>query len=147
MPRRTGWPAASGRATSAARSASRKGIKSGTVSINSNETIHTEAPFGGYKMSGLGRELGMHALDEYTEVKNVFVDLADWRRREVLTDLAAVERLLPEWRELAATSARSALEAPDWQLPLAHAAISPATEFDFWRGARGSSWSASRRCR
>ena len=53
-----------------------KGVKSGTISINSNETIHTEAPFGGYKMSGLGRELGMQALDEYTEVKNVFVDLS-----------------------------------------------------------------------
>ncbi len=52
-----------------------KGVKSGTVSINSNDTIHTEAPFGGYKMSGMGRELGMHALDEYTQVKNVFVDL------------------------------------------------------------------------
>ena len=38
---------------------------------------------------------------------------------EVLTDLAAIERLLPEWRDLCATSARSALEAPDWQLPLA----------------------------
>ena len=52
-----------------------KGIKSGTISINSNETVHTEAPFGGYKMSGLGRELGMHALDEYTQTKNVFIDL------------------------------------------------------------------------
>jgi len=39
---------------------------------------------------------------------------------EVLNDLAAVERLLPEWRDLSASSARSALEAPDWQLPLAH---------------------------
>jgi CelD/BcsL family acetyltransferase involved in cellulose biosynthesis len=38
---------------------------------------------------------------------------------EVLTDLAAVDSLLPEWRELCASSARSALEAPDWQLPLA----------------------------
>ncbi len=38
---------------------------------------------------------------------------------EVLTDLTAVEGLLPEWRALAASSARSALEAPDWQLPLA----------------------------
>ncbi len=52
-----------------------KGVRAGTVSINSNETIHTEAPFGGYKMSGMGRELGMHALDMYTEVKNVFVDI------------------------------------------------------------------------
>ena len=54
----------------------RQARSSGTISINSNETIHTEAPFGGYKMSGLGRELGMHALDEYTEIKNVFVDLS-----------------------------------------------------------------------
>jgi hypothetical protein len=37
----------------------------------------------------------------------------------VLTDLAAVDRLLPEWRELCSSSARSALEAADWQLPLA----------------------------
>ncbi len=53
-----------------------KGVRSGTVSINSNQEIHTEAPFGGYKMSGVGRELGMHALDLYTEIKNVFIDLS-----------------------------------------------------------------------
>ncbi|MGI9385785.1 MAG: aldehyde dehydrogenase family protein [Methyloligellaceae bacterium] len=35
------------------------------------------APFGGYKKSGLGRELGMHGLALYTEVKNVFIDLTD----------------------------------------------------------------------
>jgi acyl-CoA reductase-like NAD-dependent aldehyde dehydrogenase len=52
-----------------------KGIRSGTLSINTNASVHTEAPFGGYKMSGVGRELGMHALELYTEVKNVFVDL------------------------------------------------------------------------
>ena len=40
-------------------------------------------------------------------------------RPEVLTDFAAVEQLLPEWRALAGRSARSPLEAPDWQLPLA----------------------------
>jgi acyl-CoA reductase-like NAD-dependent aldehyde dehydrogenase len=52
-----------------------KGVRAGTLSVNSNASVHTEAPFGGYKMSGIGRELGMHALELYTEVKNVFVDL------------------------------------------------------------------------
>ncbi|HWH24711.1 MAG TPA: aldehyde dehydrogenase family protein [Candidatus Limnocylindria bacterium] len=52
-----------------------RGVRAGTVSINTNNEVHTEAPFGGYKMSGVGRELGMHALEMYTEVKNVFVDL------------------------------------------------------------------------
>ena len=53
-----------------------KGVKSGVISINSNSSVHIEAPFGGYKMSGVGRELGMHALDEYTLLKNVFIDLS-----------------------------------------------------------------------
>ncbi len=53
-----------------------KAVRAGSLAINSNQVIHTEAPFGGYKMSGTGRELGMHALDLYTEVKNVFVDLS-----------------------------------------------------------------------
>ncbi len=48
-------------------------IKSGVVSINSNHSVHQEAPFGGVKMSGFGRELGMHALELYTDVKNVFI--------------------------------------------------------------------------
>jgi acyl-CoA reductase-like NAD-dependent aldehyde dehydrogenase len=52
-----------------------KGVRSGVLSINTNNAIHTEAPFGGYKASGTGRELGMHALDLYTEVKNVYIDL------------------------------------------------------------------------
>jgi acyl-CoA reductase-like NAD-dependent aldehyde dehydrogenase len=52
-----------------------KGVQSGVISINSNSSVHTEAPFGGYKMSGIGRELGMTALELYTETKNVFVDL------------------------------------------------------------------------
>jgi betaine-aldehyde dehydrogenase len=52
-----------------------RGVKAGVISINSNNSVHTEAPFGGYKMSGIGRELGMHALELYTEIKNVFVDL------------------------------------------------------------------------
>ena len=53
-----------------------KGLQSGVISVNSNSSVHTEAPFGGYKMSGIGRELGMSALDLYTEVKNVFIDLS-----------------------------------------------------------------------
>ncbi|MDQ2933803.1 MAG: aldehyde dehydrogenase family protein [Chloroflexota bacterium] len=52
-----------------------KGVRAGVLSVNSNSSVHTEAPFGGYKMSGIGRELGMHALELYTELKNVFVDL------------------------------------------------------------------------
>jgi betaine-aldehyde dehydrogenase len=53
-----------------------KGIRAGVISVNSSHSVHTEAPFGGYKMSGIGRELGMSALDLYTETKNVFIDLS-----------------------------------------------------------------------
>jgi betaine-aldehyde dehydrogenase len=53
-----------------------KGLQSGVISVNCNSSVHTEAPFGGYKMSGIGRELGMHALEEYTELKNVYIDLS-----------------------------------------------------------------------
>jgi betaine-aldehyde dehydrogenase len=52
-----------------------KALQSGVISVNSNSSVHTEAPFGGYKMSGIGRELGMSAMDLYTETKNVFIDL------------------------------------------------------------------------
>jgi betaine-aldehyde dehydrogenase len=64
------WSRDIGRALRTAR-----GLQAGTISINTNNAIHTEAAFGGYKQSGIGRELGMHALELYTEVKNVFVDL------------------------------------------------------------------------
>ena len=50
-----------------------KAIRTGVLSINTNHSVHQEAPFGGMKMSGFGRELGMHALDLYTEMKNVFI--------------------------------------------------------------------------
>ncbi|HSJ50268.1 MAG TPA: aldehyde dehydrogenase family protein [Actinomycetota bacterium] len=49
-----------------------KGIRTGVLSVNSPNSIHTEAPFGGFKQSGFGREMGMHAVTLYTEVKNVF---------------------------------------------------------------------------
>jgi acyl-CoA reductase-like NAD-dependent aldehyde dehydrogenase len=52
-----------------------KGVQAGVLSVNSNNSVHTEAPFGGYKMSGIGRELGMHAIELYTELKNVYVDI------------------------------------------------------------------------
>jgi acyl-CoA reductase-like NAD-dependent aldehyde dehydrogenase len=49
-----------------------KGIHAGVLSVNSSHSVHTEAPFGGYKQSGIGREMGMHAAQLYTEVKSVF---------------------------------------------------------------------------
>lgn len=49
-----------------------KGMRAGVLSVNSNHSVHTEAPFGGYKRSGFGREMGMHAALLYTEVKSVF---------------------------------------------------------------------------
>ncbi|HSL09811.1 MAG TPA: aldehyde dehydrogenase family protein [Actinomycetota bacterium] len=50
-----------------------KALRTGVLSVNSASSVHTEAPFGGYKRSGIGREMGMHAVNLYTEVKNVFV--------------------------------------------------------------------------
>jgi acyl-CoA reductase-like NAD-dependent aldehyde dehydrogenase len=49
-----------------------KGIRTGNLSVNSASSVHTEAPFGGFKHSGIGREMGMAAVQLYTEVKNVF---------------------------------------------------------------------------
>jgi acyl-CoA reductase-like NAD-dependent aldehyde dehydrogenase len=49
-----------------------KAVRTGVISVNSPRSVRTEAPFGGFKRSGLGRELGMAAMDHYTEVKNVF---------------------------------------------------------------------------
>jgi betaine-aldehyde dehydrogenase len=49
-------------------------VESGVLSVNSHSSVHVEAPFGGYKQSGIGRDLGMAAMDGYTELKNVFVD-------------------------------------------------------------------------
>ena len=49
-----------------------RGIRAGVISVNSSHSVHTEAPFGGYKRSGIGREMGMHAAQLYTEVKSIF---------------------------------------------------------------------------
>ncbi|MDE2491736.1 MAG: aldehyde dehydrogenase, partial [Elusimicrobia bacterium] len=53
-----------------------RALQCGVLSVNSSSSVHLEAPFGGVKGSGFGRELGMKALDLYTEVKNVFVSNA-----------------------------------------------------------------------
>jgi betaine-aldehyde dehydrogenase len=47
-------------------------IETGAISINSNTSVRVSTPFGGFKQSGVGRELGPDALDHYTEVKNVY---------------------------------------------------------------------------
>jgi acyl-CoA reductase-like NAD-dependent aldehyde dehydrogenase len=49
-----------------------RGIDSGVLSINSNSSVRVATPFGGFKQSGFGRELGMQALEGYSEVKNVY---------------------------------------------------------------------------
>jgi betaine-aldehyde dehydrogenase len=50
-----------------------RGINAGVLSINSNTSVRVQTPFGGFKQSGFGRELGMHALSSYSEIKNVFL--------------------------------------------------------------------------
>jgi len=51
-------------------------VQTGNLSINSGSSVHLEAPFGGVKRSGLGRELGMQVLDHYTEWKTVYLDVS-----------------------------------------------------------------------
>ncbi|MCL4352840.1 MAG: aldehyde dehydrogenase family protein [Firmicutes bacterium] len=50
-------------------------VRAGVISVNTIKSVHLEAPFGGFKQSGMGRELGMEALEMYTEVKNVFISM------------------------------------------------------------------------
>jgi len=49
-----------------------RALEAGVLSINSNTSVRVATPFGGFKQSGYGRELGPHALDAYTEVKSIF---------------------------------------------------------------------------
>src|SRR5439155_11537086 len=49
-----------------------RAIETGVLSINSNSSVRVATPFGGFKQSGVGRELGPDALEHYTDVKNVF---------------------------------------------------------------------------
>jgi aldehyde dehydrogenase (NAD+) len=53
-----------------------RALKAGTVWVNTYNLYDVTMPFGGYKHSGFGRELGMHALEMYTQVKSVWVDLS-----------------------------------------------------------------------
>ena len=50
-----------------------RAVEAGVLSVNSNSSVRVSTPFGGMKQSGFGRELGMHALEGYSEVKNVFL--------------------------------------------------------------------------
>jgi betaine-aldehyde dehydrogenase len=61
------WTGDGGRALRVARA-----LDTGVISINSNSSVRVATPFGGFKQSGVGRELGPDALDHYTDVKNVF---------------------------------------------------------------------------
>ena len=62
------WTSSAGRAMRVARA-----LETGTISINSNTSVRVTTPFGGFKQSGIGRELGPNALDHYTELKNAFL--------------------------------------------------------------------------
>jgi len=50
-----------------------RGIQAGNLSVNSHSSVRYSTPFGGFKQSGIGRELGPDALDAFTDVKNVFI--------------------------------------------------------------------------
>ncbi|GAA3301942.1 aldehyde dehydrogenase family protein [Glutamicibacter nicotianae] len=63
------WTRDVGRALRVARA-----IEAGNLSVNSHSSVRYSTPFGGYKKSGLGRELGPDALEAFSEVKNVFID-------------------------------------------------------------------------
>ncbi len=72
------WSSDTGRALAVARR-----LQSGTVWVNDWHMINAMYPFGGVKQSGLGRELGPDALDEYTEAKFIHIDLSGDRRKRV----------------------------------------------------------------
>jgi len=62
------WTTDIGRAFRVARA-----METGTVSVNSNTSVRIQTPFGGFKQSGFGRELGLAAIEGYSELKNVFI--------------------------------------------------------------------------
>jgi acyl-CoA reductase-like NAD-dependent aldehyde dehydrogenase len=66
------WTRDVGRALRVAR-----GVEAGNLSVNSHSSVRYSTPFGGFKQSGLGRELGPDALDSFTDLKNVFINTED----------------------------------------------------------------------
>ena len=50
-----------------------RAVEAGVLSVNSNSSVRVSTPFGGVKQSGFGRELGMHALEGYSDVKSVYI--------------------------------------------------------------------------
>ena len=87
--RRSAWPTTRStgcRARSGAGDGGRalrvaRALEAGVLSINSNTSVRVATPFGGFKQSGYGRELGPHALDAYTEVKSIFYATHEPARR------------------------------------------------------------------
>jgi acyl-CoA reductase-like NAD-dependent aldehyde dehydrogenase len=66
------WTRDVGRALRVAR-----GVESGNLSVNSHSSVRYSTPFGGFKQSGIGRELGPDALDAFSDVKNVFISTTE----------------------------------------------------------------------
>ena len=48
-----------------------RALRTGAIGVNSNSSVFPQAPFGGYKQSGTGRELGRYGLEEFLEVKSL----------------------------------------------------------------------------
>jgi betaine-aldehyde dehydrogenase len=55
-----------------------RALECGVLSVNTNSSVFQEAPFGGFKQSGVGRDLGVEAFRQYAELKNIFVRVPGW---------------------------------------------------------------------
>ena len=87
-----------------------RALETGNISVNSNSSVRVTTPFGGFKQSGVGRELGPFALEHYTELKNVFISTAgqSW----VGSSYRNSSRSTGSWRTPAAPRAWSAEAGP-----------------------------------
>ena len=75
MIRLTDWPQRFGHATFSKPCATVKALRAGIVWVNHMQPTYVEAPWGGYKQSGFGRELGPWGIEEYLETKQVYINL------------------------------------------------------------------------